>query len=567
MKKLPRTTLLKNSEWSPETLWRDVDPRAEDLRLQILSSFGREGVTVRELTYHSHEWEGEPVVAYGFLSVPEGEGRFPGVLHIHGGGQTASLEHTVFWARSGFAALSFDWTGPAAGREKTTRFGNASLDKYRVEPDPRHSHLYHGVWIARRGLTLLEREPGVDPSRLGIYGISWGGFLNWLVNGCDARVRAAVPIYGCGGTLKRGSRCGPEFDPESQTQRAWNFCYNPFVYAESQNGPVLFLNGTNDFFGWMETAEELYSILPRRHSLCFSPHFDHHLDDGVSRNLLAWMEAHLRRGMPWPALPAVEWVAGRKFHARIVPDRPEDVEAVQAFYALHQAPPPCLFWCPASTRKWRNRWNAALPQLPERIPCSLYATVRYRSGISISSIPLTFTASEPGHGDEWEAGVSSLIDDFSGGIGHWFLHSLGTEPFPETLKLKLVEGPSGGPAIQIEPVSRRDESFTWTLATRKIADPRWAARGRTGLYLLLRVHCGCPLRVRLTRRYGLADAASFTALVECAEERWSEVELSPENFIGPEEVRLDSFDEAVFLEISGTSPTASPPALARVTWF
>ena len=38
----------------------------------------------------------------------------------------------------------------------------------------------------------------MDRDRLGIFGVSVGGTLTWIVAGVDARVKAAAPIYGCG---------------------------------------------------------------------------------------------------------------------------------------------------------------------------------------------------------------------------------------------------------------------------------------------------------------------------------------------------------------------------------
>ena len=51
---------------------------------------------------------------------------------------------------------------------------------------------------ARRALTLLSYHPKVDRERLGIFGVSVGGTLCWLVAATDERVKTSVPIYGCG---------------------------------------------------------------------------------------------------------------------------------------------------------------------------------------------------------------------------------------------------------------------------------------------------------------------------------------------------------------------------------
>ena len=54
------------------------------------------------------------------------------------------------------------------------------------------------------------RLPGVDPDRIGVTGISWGGYLTCIVAGVDPRFRFAAPVYGCG-FLGDNSAWLPEF--------------------------------------------------------------------------------------------------------------------------------------------------------------------------------------------------------------------------------------------------------------------------------------------------------------------------------------------------------------------
>ena len=46
--------------------------------------------------------------------------------------------------------------------------------------------------------SLLRTFPEVDAGRIGLTGISWGGYLTCLTAGVDPRFRLAVPVYGCG---------------------------------------------------------------------------------------------------------------------------------------------------------------------------------------------------------------------------------------------------------------------------------------------------------------------------------------------------------------------------------
>ena len=64
---------------------------------------------------------------------------------------------------------------------------------------PRNNNWYLLTIGARRGLTFLEKQPEVDPDRLGVYGLSMGGSLTVYVAGTDKRIKAAVPQVGGSG--------------------------------------------------------------------------------------------------------------------------------------------------------------------------------------------------------------------------------------------------------------------------------------------------------------------------------------------------------------------------------
>ena len=57
---------------------------------------------------------------------------------------------------------------------------------------------YHAVSAVVLAHSLLRSYPEVDASRIGVTGISWGGYLTCIVAGIDDRLKCAVPVYGCG---------------------------------------------------------------------------------------------------------------------------------------------------------------------------------------------------------------------------------------------------------------------------------------------------------------------------------------------------------------------------------
>jgi uncharacterized protein len=84
-------------------------------------------------------------------------------------------------ARGGYAALTFDYKG----------WGQSEGRPLRLNP-------YGRVEDAQAALTFLAGQPSVDPARLGLYGISYGGSTALFAAAIDRRVRAVVSVTGVG---------------------------------------------------------------------------------------------------------------------------------------------------------------------------------------------------------------------------------------------------------------------------------------------------------------------------------------------------------------------------------
>jgi cephalosporin-C deacetylase-like acetyl esterase len=194
---------------SIDALWSGFDPHALPFEIETVKSQDEESLHLETIYFTGEVFEGEKSRVFAYLGRPQQvAGKVPGILHIHGGGQTANLDWARFWARRGYVALSFDFCGdtnlpnlgPEYRREHFTRWGKVQANMMQVSggrsmaPTPRHNPWFHWALAARRGLSLLEAQPEVDADRLGIFGISMGGTLTWIVAGVDPRVTAAVPI-------------------------------------------------------------------------------------------------------------------------------------------------------------------------------------------------------------------------------------------------------------------------------------------------------------------------------------------------------------------------------------
>lgn len=118
--------------------------------------------------------------------VPESDSqRFPAVIGLHGsgGGYASMAEPANMLARQGFAVYVlhyFDRTGDERVDDKPTIL--------------RHSPAWlKTIWDA---MNLVEKQPHVDPKRIGLLGFSLGAYLALTIAAFDSRVQAVVEFFG-----------------------------------------------------------------------------------------------------------------------------------------------------------------------------------------------------------------------------------------------------------------------------------------------------------------------------------------------------------------------------------
>src|SRR5262249_54144443 len=157
-----------------------------------------------------------------------------------------------------------------------------------------------------RGVSLLASLPEVDPGRIGITGISWGGYLTCIVAGLDDRLKVAVPVYGCG-FLHENSAWLPTFQkmPRERRER-WVGNFDPSRYVAQATMPVLFVNGTNDFAYPLDSYRKTYRLVKQR-QLCVEVNLPHsHPAGWAPVEIGLFVDQHLRGGTPLDQVVAVK---------------------------------------------------------------------------------------------------------------------------------------------------------------------------------------------------------------------------------------------------------------------
>ena len=181
--------------WPKE--WVSAPPRFEDLGLIATGK----GYRLRKLRYE---------IVPGFQSVallyePEKmDGKVPAIVNVNGhvGPPGKSVEYKqkrcITFARNGIMALNLEWLGygELSSAENAHWFG-AHLDLVGANA--------LGLFYLqmRKGLDYLASHGSVDAKRLGVTGLSGGGWQTVLLSALDERVAVSVPVAGFSSTATK----------------------------------------------------------------------------------------------------------------------------------------------------------------------------------------------------------------------------------------------------------------------------------------------------------------------------------------------------------------------------
>lgn len=225
--------------WPPE--WVAAPPRFDET-----GAIEASGYRVRKLRYEIVPGFSSAALLYEPSSPG---GRRPAILNVNGhvGAAGKSVEYKqkrcITFARNGVLALDLEWPG----------FGELSAAT--------NSHWYAGhldlvglhelgfFYLAmRKGLDFLHDHPGVDRERIGMTGLSGGGWQTIVLSALDERVRASAPVAGFNGmAAKAVARAyGDTGDPEQSAADLFQTVDYPHLAALVAPRPLLLAYNAED---------------------------------------------------------------------------------------------------------------------------------------------------------------------------------------------------------------------------------------------------------------------------------------------------------------------------------
>lgn len=497
-----------------QQLWQNFEEmdKKTPLEVEVLKEWQQDDVVCRIVRYQVGIFKGSPSKVAAFYAFPKGGKNLPAILEMHGGGQSASLNSVVTFAKRGYACISLNWggnkmnigqetwAGPQTDwgkldathppqRNKANHFaGSLAPDEFTLDAveSPRNSNWFLVLTAARRAITLLQKQPEVDPSRIGARGHSMGGKLTTNLAGIDRRIKAAVPSCGGSGDLLESEEVVPGGSRAKRTPLELA-CVSDNAYLPLIQCPVLWLSPTNDFHAHIDNMAWNWRNLPDvRLRFSISPHFNHRHTDEHAITEFLWFEEHLKGvSFRMPATPKITLnlkTSDGVPSISVMPDKPEAVRRVDIYYSVD---PHALtrFWRDAKAVQVDQQWKADCPVMTTNQPIFVFANVVYDtpkdyltvaqaagqrnsstfaiSSRMVSAGPASLQAAAVKATDK----AQRTIDDGSRGWHDWYLLNWDHPPL-------------------------------WTATTRKLKDPKW--RGPDGAALEFEVKCESDNQLVLT---------------------------------------------------------------------
>ncbi len=536
---------------APQTfdeLWANYDPRAEPLEVEVLKEWKENGVMLQVLRYRIGIFKGQKAMMAAIYGYPEGETNLPGLLQIHGGGQYADYRAVLTNAKRGYATISIAWAGRIAAPNYTVNpeivklfwegktddpeyklttdwgvldayhapcknpenhFGMMKPASWTLDPveSPRNNPWFLCVLGARRALTFLERQPQVDPNRLGVYGHSMGAKLTVMTAGVDPRVKVAAPS--CGGVSDRYS-----------DNALYEATIVDVIYLKHISCPIIFLNPANDFHGHINDLQKaVREITSKQWRVTCSPHHNH--QDTAEYQIAGplWFDQYLKGTFTFPQTPKTVLDLSTKSYIPVFtvqPDVSMPILAVDIYYTQQgyvegekddMQHTINRFWHHAAAVQKGSTWTAALPLLSTDRPLWVYVNVLY---------PLDKPVTAAGY---YYVIYTAKTFNLSSIMHISTVDELKAAAIRATMKPSLV--------IEIFEDDWQKEWFTydpnsWARRTHKLYDEKWQAPPHAKL--ALEVSSEQPNKMVI----GLDSYAAEIQTV--GESKWQRVILSPSDF-------------------------------------
>ena len=218
--------------------------------------------SIRGIYYKGVDYQGKETKVFAYIGIPKHPKgtKVPGMVLVHGGGGSAFEAWVRKWNAMGYAAIAMDTTGNGPTNEMTgTPSGVGGPNNTYVFDVPiKDQWPYQAVASVILGHSLLASLDGVDKNKIGITGVSWGGYLTCIASSIDSRFKFAIPVYGTGFLYDYS----PTVARDQDTLEKWIPVFDPSIYLKDTKVPITWLVSNVDWCYWLLGVKKSYDIVP-----------------------------------------------------------------------------------------------------------------------------------------------------------------------------------------------------------------------------------------------------------------------------------------------------------------
>jgi dienelactone hydrolase len=296
-----------------DLIW-DLDALQQTPEFEYIDSTS----SVREILFKGPVHNGKSTKVFAYYSNPDilktgkSQGdKFPGVVLISGGAQSAMSEWVELWAKEGYAAITCDYGNTRlsenAGPTPKTLEERLGGIYDSIKHGPKAVRAYRTASITILAHSLLLSMPEVEKNKTAVTGISWGGFQTCIVSGIDNRFKAAVPVYGC--AFHDEIIFKKYFNNITKEGKAlWMNKIDPKNYLGFSQCPTLFINGNNDGCFDIQPFDKTTKLIPEKNRfLRITPNMGHdHPIGWRPKEIAAFFNSIFISGIPLPKITTIE---------------------------------------------------------------------------------------------------------------------------------------------------------------------------------------------------------------------------------------------------------------------
>ncbi len=250
---------------------------------------------------------GDQSKVFAYIGVPKGASEanpVPAVVCVHGGGGVAFPEWVKIWNDKGYAAIAMTLTGDGPDVPSTPSAAASAVGQYphpymgvtcwggnAFLADVESAGMYQNVLNVIRAHNVLRSYPGVDETKTGITGISWGGVTTTTVIGVDDRFQFAVPVYGTGYLDESETYFSSYFTPAANTVE-----WDPANFAAHSTVPTLYINSDSDKHFSVNSTTKTAGVT-KNSKISIHHNFSHGFPEGWGRpEIYAFADAIVNNG-------------------------------------------------------------------------------------------------------------------------------------------------------------------------------------------------------------------------------------------------------------------------------